>query len=67
MVRPVFKDFFEVCKVVFWISAAVVGLERTAYRVVENVTVFEVCAVVYSPQISCPIEFPFTIALSTRG
>ena len=44
-----------------------VGLERTFYRVSESVGVVSVCAVVYSPNISCPIQFPFTVALSTLG
>ena len=45
---------------------AVVGLERTFYQVLEDVGVVEVCAVVYSPNISCPISFPFIVGLDTR-
>ena len=44
---------------------AVVGLERTFYRVIESVGVVEVCANVYSPIIDCPIAFPFDVRLST--
>ena len=44
---------------------AVVGLEKTFYRTTEGVGVVEVCAVVYSPSITCPIEFPFNILLQT--
>ena len=44
---------------------AVVGLEKTSYRVLENVSVVEVCAIVYSPIDSCPIPFAFDVRLST--
>ena len=44
---------------------AVVGLEKTFYQVSEDVGVVEVCAIVYSPTIVCPIEFPFNVALNT--
>ena len=46
-------------------SEAVVGLERTFYSVPEDVGVVEVCAIVYSPNIVCPINFPFDVNLST--
>ena len=46
-------------------SEAVVGLERTFYSVSEDVGVVEVCAIVYSPTIDCPIAFPFNVSLST--
>ena len=42
---------------------AVVGLERTLYHASEVVGVVEVCAVVYSPNIECPIEFLFGVTL----
>ena len=41
------------------------GLERTFYQISEGVDVVEVCAIVYSPNITCPIEFKFEISLST--
>ena len=41
------------------------GLERTFYNVSEGVGVVELCAVVFKPNITCPIEFPFNISLST--
>ena len=47
-------------------SVAVVGLERTLYHVMEDVGVVEVCAIVYSPTIDCPINFPFDVNLSTN-
>ena len=47
------------------LSVAVVGLERTAYTVSEDVVVVEVCAIVYSPNNSCPINFPFDVRLAT--
>ena len=45
--------------------AAVVGLERRLYIVSEDVGLVEVCAIVYSPTIDCPIAFPFDVGLST--
>ena len=48
------------------LSVAVVGLERTAYTVSEDVVMVEVCAIVYSPNNSCPINFPFDVRLATE-
>ena len=42
-----------------------VGLERTFYQVSESVGVVEVCAIVYSPVIECPIQWPFDVQLTT--
>ena len=47
-------------------AVAVVGLERAFYSVREDVGVVEVCAIVYSPTINCPIAFPFNVHLFTR-
>ena len=41
------------------------GLERTLYSVSEDVGVVEVCAIVYSPTIDCPITFSFDVSVST--
>ena len=41
------------------------GLERTLYSVSEDVGVVKVCAIVYSPNIVCPITFPFDVSVST--
>ena len=41
------------------------GLERTFYNVSGGVGMVELCAVVYEPDIVCPIEFPFDVRLST--
>ena len=46
---------------------AIVGLEKTFYKVSEDVGVVKVCAIVYSPTINCPIEFPFNVSFSTRN
>ena len=43
------------------------GLNRTLYTVSEDVGVVEVCAEVTSPVLSCPIEFSFTVLLSTNN
>ena len=42
-----------------------VGLERTLYQISEDVGVVEVCAVAYSQNITCPIEYAFNINLLT--
>ena len=44
---------------------AIVGLERTFFNVSEDVGVVELCAIVISPVITCPITFPFDVRLST--
>lgn len=44
---------------------AVVGLESTLYMMTEDVGLVEVCAIMYSPNITCPIEFPFNVYLLT--
>ena len=44
---------------------AVVGLERTFITVSEDVGVVELCAIVRSPVITCPIDYPFEVNLST--
>ena len=46
---------------------AVVGLENTFIQVTEDVGVVKVCAIVYSPVISCPINFAFDVRLSTSS
>ena len=46
---------------------ALVGLESTSYNVSENDGVVEVCAVVYSPDISCPINFAFDVSVTTSS
>ena len=47
------------------LAVAVVGLERTLHQVSEDVGVVEVCAIVYSADITCPIAFPFDVRLRT--
>ena len=46
-------------------AAAAVVLERTFYQVSEDVNVVEVCAIMKSPVIGCPIVFPIDIILRT--
>ena len=45
---------------------ACVGLEQTFFRVSESVGLVELCAIVSSPVVDCPIKFPFEVNLSTR-
>ena len=48
------------------IPGAVVGLEQTVIRVIEEETGdVELCVSVTFPVIDCPIEFPFEVRLST--
>ena len=58
-------EFLKVLFIIF--PAAVVGLEETLYHVSEDVGVVEVCAIVYSPNIACPIAFPFNVTLTTAN
>ena len=42
------------------------GLQQTYFNVIESVGVVEVCAIITSPLINCPVEFPFDVGLSTK-
>ena len=44
-------------------AAAEVCLENTVYRNVDEI--MEVCAVIMHPEEGCPIQFPFSVSLST--
>ena len=46
---------------------AIVGFEKIFYNVSEDVGVVEVCAIVYSPIVPCPINFAFDVSLSTSN
>ena len=47
-------------------TEAVVGLERPLYtEVLESVGVVEVCTIVYSPSLPCPIDHPFNVRFLT--
>ena len=46
-------------------AGATVSLEQTFFRVAENEGYIELCANVSFPAITCPIEFPFDVSLST--
>ena len=46
-------------------AGATVGLEQTFFRVAEIEGYVELCANISFPEISCPIEFPFDVSLST--
>ena len=49
----------------FYSAGARVGLEQTFFREIEDVGVIELCAVVFEPDIECPIKFTFDIQLYT--
>ena len=49
--------------IVYIYTEAVVGLE--SFTVSEDVGVVELCAHVFEPDIDCPVEFPFTVVLSS--
>ena len=46
-------------------AGARVGLEQTFFRENEDVGGIELCAVVFEPDIECPIKFPFDVQLYT--
>ena len=43
------------------------GLEKTFYPVLKGIGEVEVCAIVYSPNIACPIAFPFDLSFSASN
>ena len=49
----------------FYCAGARVGLEQTFFREIEDMGVIELCAVVFQPNIECPIKFPFDVQLYT--
>ena len=60
-----FLSFVLLSKCHINISAAVVGLEHVQYSVIEEDGVIEVCAVVSSPDIDCPVDFSFEVKFFT--
>ena len=46
-------------------AGATVGLEQTFFSVMQGVGYVELCANVSFAEITCPIEFPFDVSLST--
>ena len=46
-------------------AGARIGLEETSFRVMEDVGMIELCTIVVTPDIECPVEFPFNIHLYT--
>ena len=45
---------------------AVVGQEKTFYRVNEEEGLVEVCVVVDSPSIDCPVQYSFNVSIWTE-
>ena len=46
-------------------AGARIGLEQTFFRAIEDVGVIELCAVVFEPDLECPIKFTFDVQLYT--
>ena len=44
---------------------ATVGFEETFYQVNESTGTVEICAVVYEPNITCPIQMDFNVTFET--
>ena len=44
-----------------------VGFEETFYRANEGGGTVEICAIVYEPNIECPIEMKFNVTFETRA
>ena len=40
-------------------------MEETSFRVMEDVGIIELCTIVATPDIECPVKFPFNIHLYT--
>ena len=47
-----------------FVDEVVVGLERTFYKVNEDMPFLTVCAMIINPSAECAIEFPFQIKFS---
>jgi len=45
---------------------ATVGFEETVYEANEASGMVEICAVVYEPNVDCPVEFDFNVTFQTR-
>jgi len=43
-----------------------VGFEETVYQVDEDSETVEICAAVFEPNITCPIQFDFNVTFETR-
>ena len=61
---PILLCIFS-CWILICTAVALVGLKETIYSDTDGDGVVELCAVVYEPNIECPIAFPFNISLST--
>ena len=57
--RPSYQNFLS------YFAGARIGLEQTFFREVEDIGVIELCAIVFEPDIECPIKFPFDVQLYT--
>ena len=44
---------------------ATIGFEKTFYQVDESTGTVEICAVVYEPDIDCPIQMDFSVIFET--
>ena len=42
-----------------------IGLEQTSITVSEDVGDIEICTSILSPDLPCPVEFPFDVTFST--
>ena len=54
-----------ICGQIFSSVDARVGLEKTSYTVDKNRRVVEICARVFEPNITCPIDFAFNLTFDT--
>ena len=43
-----------------------VGFEESFYEVDEAVETVEICAALFQPNVTCPIEFNFSVTFETR-
>ena len=59
------RMYNEVYSKSYLFSVAVVSLESVFQEIGEDQGVVEVCVIVSLPDIECPVQFPFTITLST--
>ena len=55
----------NICAQIFSSVDARVGLDKTSYTVDKKKGVVEICAHVFEPDISCPIDFAFFLTFDT--
>ena len=65
MIVSIINQNHSTCAIQTLYIGAVIGLEQTFYNVSESEGLVELCVIVRSPFIECPITLSFSVILST--